>query len=73
MKHITKDSLATLEFSLFWESGLGKHKDVHLAEWVNFYRDLLPETVCQELMGSAAPGPICIFSYNPEALYPPIR
>jgi FKBP-type peptidyl-prolyl cis-trans isomerase 2 len=70
MNKVSKDSLATLEFQLTWTSDIGRHTEIHLAEHVNFWRDVLPEEVHQALTGSRV-GDHFHFSFTPGKITPP--
>ena len=50
MSKIDKESLATLEFDIKWQSDLGSHRERYLAQNVNFWRDLFPPKLYQNLM-----------------------
>jgi SAM-dependent methyltransferase len=51
---INDDSLASIEFRLNWEKNDVRHTDAVYAQRVNFWRDLFPESLRRELMGSYA-------------------
>jgi hypothetical protein len=51
MKTIDKNSLASLEFDLRWQSDKGEHRERYLAQHVNFWRDIIPGELYQSLMG----------------------
>ncbi|MFP4531651.1 MAG: methyltransferase domain-containing protein [Desulfobacterales bacterium] len=63
MNRIDKDTLADIEFQVKWQSNEAKHTDNSL-HMVNFWRDILPEPVYEELMG-AAPGDRKTFRFGP--------
>jgi hypothetical protein len=69
MTDINQDRLATLECQLTWTTEIGKHREIYLAEQVNFWRDLLPEKVYQTLIGSSA-GDRFRFSFGPKEVTP---
>lgn len=69
MTKISQDSIATLQFELNWLSDVAKHKDIILAEPVNFWRDLLPEPLAQALKRSTA-GDELFFSFPPGQVIP---
>lgn len=75
-QNITKNSLVDIEFQVKWKSLEGSHID-SLLLMVNFWRDLLPEEVCDTLMGARegdekrvrfAPGYL-ITDYNAQNQY----
>ena len=70
MHSISKDNLATLQFELDWRSDVARHKDVIRAEPVNFWRDVLPESIEKGLQGSA-PGDQLHFSFPPGQITQP--
>ncbi|MDZ7833905.1 MAG: methyltransferase domain-containing protein [Desulfobacterales bacterium] len=63
MNRIDKDTLADIEFQVKWQSNEAKHTDTSL-HMVNFWRDVLPEAVYGELMGTA-PGDRKTFRFAP--------
>jgi len=54
MYEINEDRLASIEFHLNWEKNDVRHTDAVYAQRVNFWRDLLPQPLHRELMGSVA-------------------
>lgn len=68
MDRIDKDSVAEIEFQLKWKSSEGEHMDTSL-QMVNFWRDMLPESIYEALMG-AAPGERKSFEFSPGAGLP---
>ena len=73
MNRIDKDTLAEIEFQVKWQSNEAFHTDTSL-HLVNFWRDMLPEVIYEELMGAAsgdrktfrlAPGK-GLSNYNPQ-------
>ena len=72
MSHIDKDSLATLEFDVNWESDSGNHQERYLAPNVNFWRDLFPAKLSEALPG-AAEGDRIEISFLPGELIGPYR
>ncbi|OQX24490.1 MAG: hypothetical protein BWK80_20520 [Desulfobacteraceae bacterium IS3] len=50
MYRIDADSIAGIEFELNWESGYAKHTEIYYLR-INFWRDILPGNMKQELMG----------------------
>ena len=71
MNKITRNSMADLEFELTWKSDVGWHREIYLAQKVNFWRDVMPERVKRELMGSS-PGSDVHASFAP-ARAPPLK
>lgn len=61
---ISEDSLASIEFRLNWTKNDVNHTDTLYAHRVNFWRDLFPETLRQELLGSFSGDTV-------SQLYPP--
>ena len=51
MTRIDKHTLGSLEFELNWKCDVATHTEVFRAENVNFWRDLFPKVVTNELMG----------------------
>ena len=64
---INDDSLASIEFRLNWEKNGVHHTDAVYAQRVNFWRDLFPESLRRELMGSFA-GDTLSQSFEPGDL-----
>jgi SAM-dependent methyltransferase len=71
MMTINTDALAALEFELTWDTHIGKHTDVYMAEHVNFWRDLFPKDVKKQLMGSR-PGDQIEQSFRPGEMTAPL-
>jgi hypothetical protein len=71
-KTISKDTLVTLAFELNWRSDVAKHKELQRAEKVNFWRDIFPEPVVKDAMGSEA-GDRFFFSFPPGQIAPPFE
>ncbi len=69
---IHSDNLATMEFSLAWESDEAHHSDALYAPRVNFYRDLLPAPLQKEISGRRA-GEVLTFSFGPGEIVPARR
>ena len=73
MGNITPESLASIEFSLKWEKNGIKHEDRYYAHRVNFWRDILPPGIREEVMGASA-GDHIAQSFGPgEIITPPSR
>lgn len=51
MNRITPNSVADLIFKIKWESSGARHCEAYAAKKVNFWRDMLPEPLADELMG----------------------
>jgi len=51
MKQITSDALASMHFELNWRHDRVSHSDCFFARKVNMWRDYLPKTVYQALLG----------------------
>ena len=66
---INDDSLASIEFRLAWEKNGIRHTDAVHAERVNFWRDLFPESMRRDLMGSF-PGDRVARAFAPGELVP---
>ncbi|MGM0404505.1 MAG: methyltransferase domain-containing protein, partial [Thermodesulfobacteriota bacterium] len=67
-KMINENSLADIEFRVKWKSPDATHTDTTLV-MVNFWRDILPETVSDGLMGIGE-GEQRIFLFSPGQLVP---
>ena len=52
---INDDNLASIDFRVSWEKNGIRHTDAVHAQRVNFWRDLMPESLRRDLMG-AFPG-----------------
>jgi hypothetical protein len=59
MNIISKDSLSDVEFQLNWESPEAHHTDIFHTK-VNFWRDVLPSKMADQLIGSTPGEPIKI-------------
>lgn len=66
---ITPDSIAGIEFRMTWKSREAQHEETLFSQ-INFWRDVLPETLRSSLMG-AAPGDTARFSAGPGEAAPP--
>lgn len=55
MARIRPNSLASIRFELSWKSPRARHREAFLAQRVNFWRDILPDSLGEKLMG-LAPG-----------------
>jgi hypothetical protein len=42
MTKLNRNTVASLEFNIAWESDIGKHEEQYFAQKVNFWRDVLP-------------------------------
>jgi len=69
MTKISEHTLATLEIELTWKSDAATHTEVHRAEHVNFWRDLFPKVITNELMGSQ-PKDRLQFLFSPGEMVP---
>ena len=69
---LTEERLASIEFSLSWETDHGKHTDSLFAPRVNLWRDILPPDVKNTILGRQK-GEIICSDYPPSALYPRYR
>ncbi|HMA85673.1 MAG TPA: methyltransferase domain-containing protein [Desulfosalsimonadaceae bacterium] len=73
MNRIDKDTLAEIEFQVKWDSNEAEHTDTSL-HLVNFWRDMLPGALYEELMGAASGDRIAVrfapgngvSDYNPQ-------
>ncbi|MDY6951968.1 MAG: methyltransferase domain-containing protein [Thermodesulfobacteriota bacterium] len=70
MTMISPDGLAALEFELTWNSEMGKHTEVYMAEHANLWRDLLPQKVSQSLT-ETRPGEYIEHAFHPGELTTP--
>ena len=66
---INDDNLASIEFRLNWEKNNIQHTDAVYAQRVNFWRDLFPQSLHRELIGSLA-GNTVSRTYAPGDLVP---
>ena len=64
MTIISEHTLGSLEFELTWNSDSAAHTEVYRAGHVNFWRDLFPKIVTNELMGSQ-PKDSFRFAFSP--------
>ncbi len=69
MLGINADSLASVEFRLSWKKNNVNHTDTLYVHRVNFWRDLFPEILRRELMGSYK-GDTVSQDYQPGDLVP---
>lgn len=69
MTRISKHTLGSLEFELTWKCDVATHKEVFHAENVNFWRDLFPNVVTNELMG-CQPKDRCRFVFSSGEMMP---
>jgi FKBP-type peptidyl-prolyl cis-trans isomerase 2 len=69
MTRVSEDTLGALELDLTWESDVATHTEVYRAEHVNFWRDLFPKVVTNELMGSE-PEDRLQFLFSPGEMIP---
>lgn len=51
MAHITQESLATIHFTLEWDSSHATHVEHYLAKDVSFVRDILPLGIKSQMLG----------------------
>ncbi len=70
MSTITPEKLASIEFNLKWEKNGIKHEDQHFAQRVNFWRDILPPKILEEIMGASA-GDRITAAFKPGEIIPP--
>lgn len=66
---ITEKGLASLEFTMQWESVHAAHTDTYFARKVTFWRDILPEKIYQRFLG-ARHGDIFEFSARRGQIVP---
>ena len=72
MNTVTPDNLASMEFVLKWEKNGIKHEDRHYAHRVNFWRDILPPKIGDEIMGASV-GDRITKTFEPgEIIAPPV-
>ncbi len=69
MTTLDKNCVATIEFELNWKSGDGSHTDCRFAEKVNPWRDILPKTLVDGLMGRRV-GDFVEQSFQPGEILP---
>lgn len=69
MYEINENRLASIEFRLNWEKNDVHHTDAVYAQRVNFWRDLFPQPLHRELMGSVA-GDTVTQAFEPGDLVP---
>jgi hypothetical protein len=72
-KIIDKKTVASIEFSLFWESFAVKHTDCFFARKVNFYCDILPQRIIDLLFGKIAGDTIEIPNFIKKIISPYIK
>ena len=65
-----KKAVASIEFSLSWQSFAVKHTDCFFARKVNFYRDILPQKITELLLGKMAGDTIELPSIMKEIVSP---
>ncbi len=70
MNTITPENLASIEFSLKWEKNGIKHEDRHYAHRVNLWRDILPPTIREAVMGASV-GDRIDHLFPPGEIIPP--
>ncbi len=51
MAEFNKNSFATVQFNLRWKSSHGNHEEHYLARKINFWRDIVPESLKSNLAG----------------------
>jgi SAM-dependent methyltransferase len=69
MTRVSEHTLGALELELTWKSDVATHTEAYLAEHVNFWRDLFPKVVTNELMGSE-PKDRLQFLFSPGEMTP---
>ncbi len=69
MTRISEDTLGKLELELDWKSDVATHTEIYRAEHVNLWRDLFPNVVTNELMGSQ-PKDRLQFLFSPGEVTP---
>jgi SAM-dependent methyltransferase len=70
MDTVTPDNLASIEFILKWEKNGIKHEDRHYAHRVNFWRDILPPKLGDDVMGASV-GDHIEKTFQPGEIVPP--
>ena len=70
METITSEHLASIKFILKWNKNGIKHEDRLYAHRVNFWRDILPQALLENVMG-AATGDRLAQVFTPGELIPP--
>ena len=64
------DKLATIQFQLDWKSKYVRHSDCFLAQQVNFWRDIFPSHLYEQLMNKTT-GESETLGFAPGELVPP--
>ncbi|MFW6315462.1 MAG: methyltransferase domain-containing protein [Desulfohalobiaceae bacterium] len=72
MRALDRDSFATLEFNLQWQSRYAEHQERFLARKVNIWRDMFPPGLEEALMGKK-PGDRLSLNYEPGVMVPAHR
>lgn len=67
MQKIDTESLADMELTLLWQDDQANHREVYDASNVNFWRDILPRTLYEQLMGLSGEDEVALtFEAGPE-------
>lgn len=66
---IDKNSLATIVWSLQWQSPEARHDERYLARRVNFWRDIFPKGMFEALKGTTSGGIVAV-DYAPNEALP---
>lgn len=73
MTEFSKNSFATIQFTLNWKSDYGDHEEQYLARKINFWRDILPEKLESELAGKKTGDVVSVYFQPGEGLAEPDR
>ena len=68
MNIITDDSLADIEFQLRWKSNEAEHNESFFTK-VNFWRDILPQGLYEQLQGKASVTLFKLFTAKKKNFY----
>ena len=69
MKKLESSSLASMKFSLHWQSAEAKHSELYYASNVNMWRDIFPAEVEKKILG-ARENETLTFVFNPGVVVP---
>lgn len=69
MNIVDTDALATINFAIDYKSPLGKHTDIYHAAKVNFWRDIIPEDIRNQILAAEIGKPVHL-SIRPGEVMP---
>ena len=69
MNDSNTNAIATVNFAIDYQSPLGKHTDIYHAEKVNFWRDILPENIRDQILAAEIDRPVRI-GFQPGEVMP---